>query len=342
MNRTHRLVALAVAAGFAAATLALGTEARAETLKWLTYKPQAANDPQANTTQWFADQFKLRTGGKHSIDILWGGTVAKIDEIPNALTSGVGQIGDIVTPYFPDKFVVNNVVSFFMPQPYSTIELGALMTRWKEQYKQFDEEMARYNLKVVGFRPLEEYGLICTKPIRNLEEMKGKRIRSFGYALAALLEAMGATPVSMSTPEAYEGLQRGILDCSPIGITLARGWKYDEVAKYFIDIPFGAIWGHLIAMNRQAYMRLDEQSRAILDGLGSEYLVEYVKQADIQTAAIKAQWKKTGVEIVPFPAAELAKAAKSEKVAKVRAEWIEKASKTGLPAAELAAELELK
>lgn len=342
MNWTSRIIGITLATGAAFASLAFGGETRADTLRWLTYKPQAANDPQSNSTQWFADQFKLRTGGKHSIDILWGGTVAKIEEIPTALTSGVGQIGDIVTPYFPDKFVVNNIVSFFMPQPFSTIELGLLMTRWKEQYKQFDEEMARYNLKVVGFRPLEEYGLICTKPIRTLEEMKGKRIRSFGYALAALIEGMGATPVSMTTPEAYEGLQRGILDCSPIGVTLARGWKYDEVAKFYIDIPFGAIWGHLIAMNRQAYMRLDEPSRAILDGIGNEYIVEYVKQTDIQTAAVKQQWKTTGVQIVPFPASELAKVLKHEKVAKVRAEWIEKASKTGLPAASLAAELELK
>jgi TRAP-type C4-dicarboxylate transport system substrate-binding protein len=321
---------LAVAAvGFAAA-------AKADTLKWITFKPQAAGDPQAITTQWFADEFKKRTGGKHDIKIFWGGSVAKITEIPNALESGLGDIGDVVTPYFPDKLLINNVVGFFIPQPHSEIELSQKMIDWAGRYKQFDDEMKRYNMKVIGWRPLEKYGLICTKPIRSAAEFAGKRIRGYGFALPQLIKALGATPVSMATPEAYEALQRGILDCSPIGITLARGWRYEEVAKYFINIKLGAGWGHLIAMNRKSYEKLDPQTRAILEGLGREYVIEYVNVLDDLTQKILADWKKTGVEVIPFPDDVMAKASRSEGVQSVRKEWVKKASETGLPAQEIA------
>lgn len=316
--------------------------AHSETLRWITYKPQGANDPQAITTQWFADEVKKLTGGKTDIQISWGGTVAKINEIPNALTSGVGQIGDIVTPYFPDKFVINNAASFFIPQPHSTIALGGLMERWNTQYPQLDKEMAKYNLKVVGYRPLEEYGMICTKPIRNAKEFAGVRVRSFGFALPALIKALGATPVSMSTPEAYEALQRGILDCSPVGPTLAHGWKYDDVAKYYINIRLGALWGHLIAMNLDAYKKLDEQSRAAIDTVGTAYLVKYSTQVDLQTQNVKKLWKdKLGVKIIPFAHEDLVKASQSDAVKEVRKKWIEKAGATGLPAQDIADELEL-
>ena len=167
-------------------------------------------------------------------------------------------------------------------------------------------------------------------------------MRSFGFALPALINALGGTPVSMSTPEAYEALQRDILDCSPVGPTLASGWKYDEVAKYFIDLPLGALWGHLITMNREAYDALDEQTQAILVGLGSEYLVEYSAQVAIQTEEIKRKWKDMNVEVIPFPLSDIVTAAASDDVQAVRAEWIKKASATGLPAAEIAAELQLK
>jgi TRAP-type transport system periplasmic protein len=107
-------------------------------------------------------------------------------------------------------------------------------------------------------------------------------------------------------------------------------------------VPMGALWGHLIAMNRTAYDALDEQTRAILDGLGTEYLVKYSALVTRQTDEVLAKWKDMGVEVIPFPREELMKAAASEAVAKVRAEWIEKASRTGLPAQEIADQLTLR
>lgn len=324
---------LALVAFFAAS---VGGAADAATLKYITFKPQAAGDPQAVTMQWFADEFKKRTGGKHDIKIFWGGSVAKQTEIADALESGVGDLGDVVVPYYPDKLPLNNVIPFFMPQPNDEIQLGQKFFEWTRNYKPFDEEMKRYNMKVIAFRPLEKYGLICTKPVRTAEDFKGLRIRSYGFALPQLIQALGATPISMTTTEAYEAFQRGILDCSPIGVTLARGWRYDEVAKNYIDITLGASWGHFIAMNRASYDKLDPQSRAIIDGLGTEYLVEYVSVLHKLTDSILADWKKTGVQVIPFPKDVIANATKSEGVQNVRKEWIKKASAAGLPAEEIA------
>ncbi|MBI4182810.1 MAG: C4-dicarboxylate TRAP transporter substrate-binding protein [Proteobacteria bacterium] len=328
-------VALAVTAGFGA-----GAAAQTKTLNWLTYKPAGAGDAQAVTTQWFADAVEKRTKGAVKIKIHWGGSVAKINEIPDAVGKGLGDMGDVVTPYFPDKMPVNNAISFFIPQPHSSVELGILMEKWNGKYPQFAQELGRYNLKVVGFRPLEPYGLICTKPVRSLDEFKGKRIRSYGFALPALIKALGGTPVSMGTPETYEALQRGILDCSPIGPNLARGWKFDEVAKYYVDVPLGASWGHLIVVNLNSWKSLDATAQDIIQGVGTEYLVHYTKALDIEIEKIKELWKKElKVEVVPFPREQLAKAAQNADVQKVRQEWVDKVSKLGLPGADIADEL---
>jgi TRAP-type C4-dicarboxylate transport system substrate-binding protein len=323
-------------AGIAAVVLALlAGPASAKELKYITFKPQSANDAQSITMQWFADEFKRRTGGKHTMKIFWGGSVAGIKEVPDALETGVGDIGDLVAPYFQDQFLLNNIVTFFSPQPRSEIELGEKLIEWYEQYPQFDEEMKKYNLKIVGWRPLENYGIICTKPVKSADDLKGLRIRTYGHALPRLFEALGATPVSMSTPEAYEALERNILDCSPIGVTLARGWRYEEVAKYFVKLPLGANWGHYITMNRKSYDALDDQTRAILEGLGREYVVHYVSVLNRLTQQILKEWEGMGVKVLPFPAGPVAKAVQSEGVQKVRREFIERATAKGIPAAEL-------
>ncbi|QEW19511.1 TRAP transporter solute receptor, DctP family [Marinibacterium anthonyi] len=319
-----------------AATLGLVCTAQADTYKWITFKPQGAGDAQAITTQWLVDEFAKRTGGKDKIEVFWGGSVAKTREIPDALAAGVGDFGDIITPYFPDLMPLNNAVGFFIPQPMNTLEVGEFMEKMHATYPQFDEELASQNLHAFGFRPLENYGLLCTKPVRSAADLKGLRIRSYGFAYPKLIEALGASPVSIATSEAYEALQRSIIDCTPIGPALARGWKYDEVAKYYIEIPLGASFGHLLAMNLDSYNGMDDETKAIVDQLGKDYLVEYARVLDEDDARVRELWKgELGVEVVPFPTQDLLAALKDPGVMDVRQEWIDKANALGVPTDEI-------
>jgi TRAP-type transport system periplasmic protein len=331
MSRFHaNLRRVAVAGTMALAFGMLCAGAQAKTYKWITFKPQAAGDAQSISTQWMVDEFKKRTGGKDEFQVFWGGSVAKAKEVPDALSGGVGDIGDIITPYFPDKFPLNNAIGYFIPQPHSTIEIAELLHLWHRQYPQFDQELAKYNLKVIGFRPLEKYGLICNKPVKSIADLKGKRIRTYGFAYPALVHALGGTPVSMTSSDGYQALQRGILDCSPIGPSLAHGWKYDEVAKYYVDLPIGASFGHMITMNLKSYNGLDPQTKAIIDGLGREYAMRYTVTLDVLTDKILAGWKMKGVSVIHLPANSLDVALKDPGVQAVRQKWMAKAKAAGL------------
>lgn len=318
----------------------LASSAVADTYKWITYKPQGAGDAQAVTTQWFADQFEVRTNGEHRIEIYWGGSVAKAREIPEALAAGVGDFGDVITPYFPDLLPLNNAVGFFIPQPMDTLAVGEAMANWHESYPQYEQELTEQNLHAIGFRPLENYGLLCTKPVRSLEDMSGLRVRSYGFAYPALIEAMGATPVSISTSDAYEALQRSVIDCTPIGPALARAWKFDEVAKYYVEVPFGASFGHIITMNLDSYNTMDEGTQAILHQLGQEYLVEYSNMLTNDAARVRELWQgDLDVEVIAFPEGELEALISNEAVQTIRNEWIGKATALGVPLEEVLEQL---
>lgn len=324
----------------AGASICLAGAAHAETYKWVTFKPQGAGDAQARSTQWYVDEFKKRTGGKDEIQVFWGGSVAKTGEIPDALGAGIAEFGDIVTPYFPDKFPLNNAVGFFIPQPNTPIQIADMMTEWHKKYPQFEQELSKANLKAVAYRPLEDYGLLCVKPVKTLADLKGLRIRSYGFAYPALIEALGATPVSINTAETYDALSRSIVDCTPIGPALARGWKYDEVAKYYIEIPFGASFGHIVAMNLDSYNKMDEATRKVVDTLNHDYAVTYSKMLDEDRENTLAAWKGMGVQVLPFDQNALADAVKSAKVQAVRKQWIDRAKALGLPADEIVKQLQ--
>ncbi|MBJ3778038.1 TRAP transporter substrate-binding protein DctP [Acuticoccus mangrovi] len=333
-------------AAVAVAALALSVGAsEAKTYRWITFKPQGAGDAQQRSTQWFVDEFAKRTGGKHTIEVFWGGSVAGTREIPTALASGVGDFGDIITPYFPDQFPLNNAVGFFIPQPNNTREIGELMEKWHAEIPQFEQELANSGIKAVGFRPLESYGILCTEPVESVADFKGRRIRSYGFAYPKLIEALGGSPVSIATSETYEALERGIVDCTPIGPALARGWKYDEVAKYYIEYPIGASFGHLLAMNLASYEGMDEETRAIVDQLGKDYLGVYADMLDDDESTVREAWEsELGVTVIDpgVSTEDMATLSANEGIQEVRKDWIERATALGVDPDPIVAELEFK
>jgi len=323
--------ATALAVGFAA-------PAQSETLSYATWQPEASQDLHALSLHWFEDQLAERTDGAHEINMFWGGTLAGISEIGDAVENKLADMGDLVVPYFPDQLPVNNAIGFFWPQPHSPKVLADMMGEFHETIPQFGEELAKFNMKLIGLRPLGYYGMLCRDPIRSVDEFAGKRIRAYGVALPAAIQAVGGVPVSMSTVETYEALERGVLDCTPIEPVIARGQKYDEVAKYFIDVPLGASWGQFIVINQDVWDGLPADLQETLETLGKEYHEYFTDEQERLTAETLAAWEaQDDFEIIKIDNAEfLDRTENSDEVKAARQQWIDRAKALGVSAEEIA------
>lgn len=330
MNRL--LTSTLLALGLAAAT-PVAVTAQTVTLKWGEHLPECCS-MYARGAAWIADEVAKRSNGTLKIDISYGGVLATVGEIPSAIENRVIDMGNLVTPYFPDQFIINNAIPFFWPQPKSQGELGELMLKWHDEIPAFGAELAKFNLRVVSVRPLPPYGMLCTTPIRSMEDFKGKRVRSYGRALPAMLEAIGAVPVGLPDVEAYEAMRNNILDCSVADIALVSAFKLQEVGKYFIDVPMGASWGHILVMNQDVYAGLSAEHKAVIDSVREDHLTELLRLFRAEEARITEEWKTTGaVEVIKIdPEAFLAATLGSPQVQAVRNSWAERAIAAGLPA----------
>jgi TRAP-type transport system periplasmic protein len=327
-----------------AATLILGLcagSATAETLTYATWQPEASQDLHAISLHWFQEQLRERTEGKHDLRIFWGGTLAGIAEIGDAVENGLADMGDLVVPYFPDQLPVNNAIGFFWPQPHSPKELATMMQTFHDTIPQFGDELERFNMKLIGLRPLGYYGILCTEPVRSVEDFAGKRIRAYGIALPAAIQAIGGVPVSMSTVETYEALGRGVLDCTPIEPVIARGQKYDEVAKYYIDAPLGASWGQFIVVNTDKWAGLPDDLKEVLTEIGNDYVDYFTAEQERLTAETLEAWAADpDFEVVNIDQeAFLAKTENSDLVKAARQQWIDRAKALGVGAEEIAAQM---
>ncbi len=118
-------------------------------------------------------------------------------------------------------------------------------------------------------------------------------------------------------------------------MTLARGYRFEQVAKYFIKFPLGANWGHFITVNLDSYNKLDEETRKILFQLGRDYMDYFVDVLYKMTDDIKGDWTKLGIQVLPFPAAPVAKAVQSEGVQAIRKQFVDRAIAKSVSAAEM-------
>jgi TRAP-type C4-dicarboxylate transport system substrate-binding protein len=80
-------------------------------------------------------------------------------------------------------------------------------------------------------------------PVRAPEDLNGLKMRSFGLDATQLLSQLGASPVTMSSQEVYQAMQRGTIDGCLTGPSSVLGRKLFEVTKYgtngaIVRLPF--------------------------------------------------------------------------------------------------------
>ena len=83
-----------------------------------------------------------------------------------------------------------------------------------------------FNAKVLGVAPYPPQVVFCNAEIKDLADLKGKKIRASGRMTAKLLDALGAESVNVSFGEVSGALQRGVFDCAVTGAGsgYSAGW----------------------------------------------------------------------------------------------------------------------
>jgi TRAP-type C4-dicarboxylate transport system substrate-binding protein len=131
-----------------------------------------------------------------------------------------------------------------------------------DAYRQvFDERLQkRFNAKVMTLWPFGPQVFYCNKPIKTLDDVKGLKVRSFTPSMAALIQSLGATPVTMQFSEVYPALQRGVADCGVTSPTSGNAGKWPEVTSHFLPLSVsGSVQGHF--MNLDYWKKLSPESQ---------------------------------------------------------------------------------
>lgn len=114
----------------------------------------------------------------------------------------------------------------------------------------FDKRIQdRFGAKVLAVWPFGTQVFFCNQPIATLDDLKGKKVRSFTPSMSSLIEALGATPVSLAFPEVYPALQRGVANCGITSPTSANTGRWPEVTSHLLPLSVsGSVQAHLASL----------------------------------------------------------------------------------------------
>lgn len=302
----------------------------AEILKISTHS-SGPGTPRADYMVRLAKAVEQRTEGRVKIRIFWANSLVHAKEALEAIQVGSTDMADLAVAYFADKLPLVQVATlpFSVSDPVKQRE-GIL--RVIDGIPQFHQEVARFGGVVLGVTSTASYQLPSHNPIKNLAELKGKKVGTFGRIVPKVIEAADAVPVSVSAGEMYEALQRGTIDARVLSYEASQRFKIYEVVKFISEVNLGGLAGvNLLTINKRKYDALSPEDQKILleesEKVG-EWEAQAMKDDDVK---FKKFLRDKGVSIVEFSAGDREKWKNLPAVKNISAQWVANMEKKGLP-----------
>jgi TRAP-type C4-dicarboxylate transport system substrate-binding protein len=260
--------ACTIAAGGFAAMMAAGPALAQETLKLAHWVPPA-HVLTESTVEPLKNGVESATNGSLKIEVYPGGELGAgpLEQYVRAV-QGVADITWGLQGYTSSQFPKTMIAELPGVLPEG---MGGYEMFWNA----YDEHLAsEYPGTVPLALWLSEPNVFIMKDrdVRTPDDVKGLKLRVSGAAAAAVVEALGATPVQMPAGEIYNALQTGLIDGLLTGSSAIGDFKLDEVANsYTLGAPLGRIAFYLV-MNADRYNGLSAEHKAAIDANSREVL----------------------------------------------------------------------
>jgi TRAP-type C4-dicarboxylate transport system substrate-binding protein len=318
-------------------------------LVWLLPGPAAAQDKsiELKFSSWvgvghghhtgvlapWAKMIEDKSGGRLKVTIYPGSTLGKATDHWDLVKNGIADMGFAAHGYTPGRFPLTSVVE--LPLLFKTSKGGSLAI-WSLYEKYLKAEHAGVKLLWIWVHAPGQFHM-GRKPVHTLEDLAGLKFRAGTPMTTAMMKALGGTPVNIPAPEAYNALERGVVDGTIFPWEAVFSFKLSEVLRHHTvaDLYVAPL---MTFMNQKKYDGLPPDLRKVIDDLSGTFGVELTGTVwDKNEEAGIAAAKKAGAIIYTLPAAERQRWA--AKLKPVEDEWLTSMQAKGLPGRQLLQDL---
>lgn len=293
-------------------------------LKFSTEQPPMV--PTAGIWKKWGKDIEARSNGRIKVQYYFGETLVKGKDMHRAVLKGITDIGVMNIGLASSAFRLNQV----MELPLMNFANEEVATRiWKEAIEKFPEMQAEFK----GTKRLWQYvalpHVISTtkKPIQKIEDFKGMKLAAMGINLK-VLEALGASPITLMPGDVYMALERGVADGGLAPYTPMMILRGLPLLKYHINNVLNYNTTFYV-MNARKWKKLSTDVQKIIEelniGVGK---AELAIQTDMEKKSRKLAENMGHTFITNTPEVQ---AQWEEKVKNVQENWIKEVESKGKP-----------
>ena len=313
----------------APAAPAAPTTPAAPTLQWRLNTHAAPTQNLAEGARWWAAEVERRTGGRVEIEVFVAGALYGSKELLTSVQNKGVDVSMVIGAYEPAALPIQNGVANYAFG--NADEIVGAQKALEEKSPAYMQELKDLGITYLGYTNGNPYYVISKPEVKSLADFKGLKMRTWGSAIPKLMEEFGCIPVSVSSAEGFEALQKGTLDASLTYWSQARSMSYYEAAKYYYEavVPFQiGIFMASPVMNLEVYNSLPDDIQQILQDLKWDFSEYFLTVVDRDGAADRKILEDGGVNFITGSAAEYDTMIAAKNV--VMQDWVDTMKADGL------------
>lgn len=146
-------------------------------------------------------------------------------------------------------------------------------------------------------------------PIVDPEQVQGLKVRGGSHEMDLMLQAAGATVVSLPSNEIHAAMRSGAIDAALTSSTSLMSFRLQEVARGLTTARGGSYWFMFepLLMSKSAFDRMSKDQQAAVMAVGADLETFARRSAQADDAAVAAVYQNVNARIVDLNAASLKK-----------------------------------
>lgn len=255
-------------------------------------------------------------------------TLAKFDEVFEAVEEGIGHVGLVLKNFEPSSLPLEQYSSAAPFATHTPEQMITIDRNMRERVPALNEAFLKRNHVFLQSGTNHSMQLFTTFPVRTVDDLKGRKIGSSG-AFGQWLRGTGAVVVTSSMADSYTNIKNGVYEGYPIGETLSFAYKTYQAAKYMTTPHFGVSATSAITVNRDTWKDLPQEVRDIFQDVATNYGAWQLEVDNANRAKFMTIMKKSGLQVSEMPFEERKRWAMA--MPNIAQEWADRQEERGLP-----------
>lgn len=235
-----------------------------------------------------------RSNGRIKVELFPSGSLYKGLDLVQAILRGDAEMTTLIQAYWsalsPKTAVFELPYVFPTKQSfYAAVDDGF----FQKAYAEIEEKGA----KIIGVLPFDYLvpGSRAT-PLREPKDFTGLKFRGLGKVNVAMLQHLGATPVSLNFVEISPAIQQGLIDGLNVPTDNYMIYKWNETIKNVTYAPYYIAY-YPWTVNKSWWEGLDPELRTIIQDVATEVTTKHRPIAEAASDKAIADMRAAGVDV---------------------------------------------